>query len=139
MPGAVVGDRFVRRTAPAHLRSVVGSALGLRMATPEVLDFAKLLAPIPGDHPSGTDLRADPSAVSDLRTTRTARDTASTAERQQIEKGDDAIAPDWRPVLERGSKALAEKTKDLDITAWLIEALVRLRGFAGLRDGFRLA
>ena len=109
------------------------------MATPEVLDFPKLLATIPGDNPSGTDLRADPSAVSDLRTTRTARDAASTAERQQIEKGDESIAPDWRPVLERGTKALAEKSKDLDLTAWLIEALVRLRGFAGIRDGFRLA
>ena len=109
------------------------------MATPEVLDFSKLLAPIPGESPTGTDLRADPSAVSDLRTTRTARDAATSAERQQIEKGDETIAPDWRPVLDRGTKALAEKTKDLDLTAWLIEALVRLRGFAGLRDGFRLA
>ncbi|HZW34961.1 MAG TPA: type VI secretion system protein TssA [Isosphaeraceae bacterium] len=109
------------------------------MATPEVLDFSKLLAPIPGDSPSGTDLRADPSAVSDLRTTRNARDAATAAERQQIEKGDETIVPDWRPVLDRGTKALAEKTKDLDITAWLTEALVRLRGFAGLRDGFRLA
>jgi type VI secretion system protein ImpA len=108
------------------------------MATPEVLDFPKLLTPIPGDNPAGPDLRADPSAVSDLRTIRTARDLASTAERQQLEKGDD-VTPDWRPVLDRGTKALAEKSKDLDLTAWLIEALVRLRGFAGLRDGFRLA
>src|SRR5437016_10841870 len=132
MPATVVGDRFVRWTAPAHLRSDVGSASGTRMATPEVLDFPKLLAPIPGDKPAGPDLRADPSAVSDLRTTRTARDAATSAERQQIEKGDDTVTPDWRPVLERGTKALAEKSKDLDLTAWLIEALVRLRGFAGL-------
>src|SRR5262249_8842136 len=47
--------------------------------------------------------------------------------------------PDWKPVLEHGGKALAEKTKDLEIAAYLIEALLRLHGFAGLRDGFRLA
>src|SRR5262249_38872694 len=34
---------------------------------------------------------------------------------------------------------LSEKTKDLEITAYMIEALVRLNGFGGLRDGFRLA
>src|SRR5262249_53142662 len=42
-------------------------------------------------------------------------------------------------VLQLGTKALVEQTKDLEITAYLIEALVRLHGFAGLRDGFRLA
>src|SRR5262249_13052992 len=38
-----------------------------------------------------------------------------------------------------GTQALAEQSKDLEITAYLIEALVRQHGFAGLRDGFRLA
>src|SRR5262249_18067075 len=47
--------------------------------------------------------------------------------------------PDWRPVLQRGQQALAQKSKDLEVTAYLIEALARLHGYAGLRDGFRLA
>ena len=47
--------------------------------------------------------------------------------------------PDWRPVWEYGQQALAEKSKDLEITAFIIEALLRLHSFAGLRDGFRLA
>lgn len=34
---------------------------------------------------------------------------------------------------------LAEKAKDLEITAYLIEALTRLNGFPGIRDGYRLA
>ena len=34
---------------------------------------------------------------------------------------------------------LAEHAKDLEVTAYLIEALLRLKGFAGMRDGFRLA
>src|SRR5262249_44064077 len=57
-----------------------------------------------------------------------------------IDKGDDIKeAPDWRQVLERSTTVLAEKSKDLEITAYLIESLVRLKGFPGLRDGFRLA
>jgi type VI secretion system protein ImpA len=108
------------------------------MATPEVLDFVKLLAPLPGEKPAGTDLRVDPSPVSDFYVIRDARKAASDAERR-LDQGDDAVTVDWRPVMERGAKALAEKSKDLEITAYLIESLVRLRGFAGLRDGFRLA
>src|SRR5262249_51890370 len=34
---------------------------------------------------------------------------------------------------------LATKAKDLEIAAYVLEALVRRHGFAGLRDGFRLA
>ena len=47
--------------------------------------------------------------------------------------------PYWHPVLERATRVLAEKTKDLEITAYLIESLARLRGFPGIRDGYRLA
>lgn len=109
------------------------------MPSAEVLDFAKLLAAIPGDKPAGTDLRADKSPVTDYHTIRGARKAASDTERR-IDQGDDTDgSPDWRSVLERGTKVLAEKSKDLEITAYLIEALVRLHGFAGLRDGFRLA
>jgi type VI secretion system protein ImpA len=108
------------------------------MATPEVLDFTKLLAQIPGEKPTGVDLRADPSPVSDFYVIRDARKTASDAERK-LDQGDDTVTPDWRPVFDRSTKVLAEKSKDLEIVAYLIEALVRLRGFAGLRDGLRLA
>ncbi len=109
------------------------------MPSPEVLDFAKLLAPIPGDKPAGIDLRTDTSPVSDYYAIRDARKAASETERR-IEKGDDpGEAPDWRPVLDRATTVLSAKTKDLEITAYLIESLVRLKGFPGLRDGFRLA
>jgi type VI secretion system protein ImpA len=109
------------------------------MPSPEVLDFARLLAPIPGDKPTGSDLRTDTSAVSDYYAIRDARKGASDAERR-IDKGDEtAEPPDWRPVMERATQVLAEKTKDLEITAYLIESLVRLRGFPGIRDGYRLA
>src|SRR5205807_10415990 len=70
-----------------------------------------------------------------------ARATARAAERQLATGADgaDAGPPDWNPVLQNAVKALAEQSKDLEITAYLIEALLRKHGFAGLRDGFRLA
>jgi type VI secretion system ImpA family protein len=44
----------------------------------------------------------------------------------------------WRRVETLAAEALATRTKDLHVCAWLAEALVKLHGFAGLRDGLRL-
>jgi len=44
----------------------------------------------------------------------------------------------WKRLLELAPQALAEESKDIEIAAWLTEALVREYGYAGLRDGFRL-
>jgi type VI secretion system protein ImpA len=111
------------------------------MASAEVVDFAKLLKPIPGDNPAGTDLRADrsPGGLYDL--IKDARSAARAAERQQLigSEAAETNPPDWNPVVQNATKALAEKSKDLELTAYLIEALLRKHGFAGLRDGFRLA
>jgi type VI secretion system protein ImpA len=110
------------------------------MASTPVLDFAILLAPISGETPTGVDLRTDLSASSVYYAIKDARTAARAAERQLVLDGEDAtIRPDWRPVLQHGMTALGGQTKDLEITAYLIEALVRQHGFAGLRDGFRLA
>jgi type VI secretion system protein ImpA len=111
------------------------------MPSPAVLDFAKLLAPIPGDSPAGVDLRADASPGSIYFAIKGARNTARAAERQAAMADDEAKPPppDWKPVLQNSVKALGEKSKDLEITAFLTEALVRLHGFPGVRDGFRLA
>jgi type VI secretion system protein ImpA len=109
------------------------------MASPEVLDFAKLLAPIPGDDPAGTDLRADVTPGSAYYAVRDVRFANRAAERQLLAEPDSTAAPDWRPVLQRGLAVLTERAKDLEIATYVIEALVRLHGFAGLRDGFRLA
>jgi type VI secretion system protein ImpA len=110
------------------------------MPSPDFLDFSVLLAPLPGDNSAGVDLRADSSPASPYYAVKDARSAARTAERQMV-MGEDPNAPppDWKPVLQKATQALAEKTKDLEITAYLIEALVRLQGFPGLRDGFRLA
>lgn len=110
------------------------------MSSPETFDIAGLLAPIPGDQPTGADLREDASAGSLYYLIRDARSAARTAERQAGMVGEgETERPDWRPVLRHSQQALAARTKDLEVVAYLIEALVRLHGFAGLRDGWRLA
>lgn len=109
------------------------------MPSAPVLDLAKLTAPIPGDKPTGVDLRTDSTPGSPYYAVKDARNAARAAERQMIVEGGDAPPADWKPVLQHATKALAEKTKDLEITAYLIEALTRLHGFAGMRDGFQLA
>ncbi len=110
------------------------------MASPEVLDFESLLAPIPGDHPAGVALREDYSPTAVYHRIKDARAAAREAERSVVfgdETGPETKA-DWRPILQLCPPVLAEQSKDLEVAAWLIEALVREHGFAGLRDGLRL-
>ena len=112
------------------------------MGSAAVLDFEQLTAPLAGDKPTGVDLRDDPSPDSLYHRLKDARAAARAAERQAAmsDSGEvDRQSADWRPVLTLGLQAIAEESKDLEVAAWLIEALVRQHGFAGLRDGFRLA
>ena len=45
---------------------------------------------------------------------------------------------DWKAVIEIGTEALTTKTKDLQIAAWMAQALIELNGFPGLRDSLSL-
>ncbi len=109
------------------------------MRSPSVLDIAALLAPIEDDSPTGSDLRASRRAGGSFAMLKQARSAARTAERKTAVAEDDSqgIRPNWRPVCDLASRILCEESKDLEVAAYLIEALVRLHGFAGLRDGFR--
>jgi type VI secretion system protein ImpA len=110
------------------------------MPSPEILDFKRLLTPVPNGAPVGADLRGEGGPNSLYYRIKDARTAARAAERQQLLGGDpDALPPDWKPILQHGVEALAEKSKDLEVAAYVIEALVRVHGFAGLRDGFHLA
>jgi type VI secretion system protein ImpA len=115
------------------------------MPTADVLAFADLLAVIPGPNPTGVNLRADPSPVSDYQMIREARKAARDSERllqvppDREEERTRIAPPDWGNVLKLGTKILTEKSKDLEVTAYVIESLVRLQRFPGLRDGYRLA
>ena len=103
------------------------------MPSEDVLDFEKLLAPIPGEKPAGDDLRVNAGPTSLYYQVKDGRNAARAAERR-IEGGQDETPPDWKPVVNAACKALGEATKDLELTAYLIEGLCRTQSFAGLRD-----
>src|SRR5262245_65945243 len=92
------------------------------MPSPEVLDFGKLLAPVPGEKPTGADLRADASPTSPYYATKDARSAARAAERQIVTGSETDNPPDWRPVYQNATKVLTEQSQDLQVTAYLVEA-----------------
>jgi len=111
------------------------------MSSPPVLDLDTLLAPVAEDQPTGTDIREDASPSSPYYALKDARNSARAAERRVVEAGDDeggSLADEWRQILTLAPEVLTTRTKDLEVCAWYIEALVRAQGFAGLRDGCTL-
>lgn len=111
------------------------------MASPDVLDFDRILTPVAEDAPAGPNLREDFSATSIYRMIKDARARVRKAERSAVmEDGDQSeTLAEWRQILDQGVDLLTNKSKDYEVVAWLVEALVREHGFAGLRDGLRLA
>jgi len=106
-------------------------------ALPDGFDLDALLAPIAGDAPQGGDLREDFSAQSPYFRLRDARSEAREAERRAESLGDEeAVTPtQWKTVVSLSKTALTEKSKDLEVAAWMTEALVRLHGLPGLTAG----
>ncbi|GGG20754.1 type VI secretion protein [Caldovatus sediminis] len=106
----------------------------------DVLDLETLLAPLGGEGGAGEDLRTDFSPASPYQKLRDARAEARAEERQQdAEGGAEAAVPTaWREVRRIGLSCLAEKSKDFEIAAWTVEALVRLDGLQGLAAGAKL-
>jgi type VI secretion system protein ImpA len=91
-----------------------------------------LLDPIPGDNPSGESLRY--AAVYD-------RIKEARREEEEIDQGEwqtERKKADWPLVIKLCGEAIAKKSKDLQLAAWLTEALVRREGFSGLKEGLEL-
>ncbi len=97
------------------------------------LDIDALLAPIPADQPQGAWLRYEGTydAIEESR-----RDDDPSAPR------DIWIRPlkvaDWAEVERLCTEALATRSKDFQIAAWLLEARARQWGLVGVRDGLEL-
>lgn len=94
-----------------------------------------ILAPIPGDNPSGIDLRYDNKLL--------IHDKIKEARRQD----DDLAQGAWESerktanfpfVVKLAQDSIATVSKDLQLAAWLTEALIRTDGFGGLRQGLEL-
>src|SRR5712691_9188977 len=105
----------------------------------EGFDLAALLAPVSGDAPVGADLRGDSAPQSPYFRLRDARAEARAAERaMEVEDATTAPPPQWRTVRDLGIEAIAGYSKDLEIAAWLTEALLRYDGLVGFIAGVRL-
>jgi type VI secretion system protein ImpA len=103
------------------------------------LDLDALLAPISQESPAGVDLRTDYAPDSVYYRLRDARAEARAAERANDGGGARAGPPPrWHTVRDLAIEALSRQSKDLEIAAWLTEALLRGDGLAGLAAGFRL-
>jgi type VI secretion system protein ImpA len=102
------------------------------MPSARTIDLDNLLAPIAVDSPSGEFVRFT-GPYDAIAEARRADDGLSQGEWQR-----DAKVADWAAVKKLAVEALATRSKDLQIAAWLAETLVKLHGFAGLRDGLEL-
>jgi type VI secretion system protein ImpA len=106
------------------------------MATSQI-ELDSFVAPISDELPAGTDPRSDPSPDNDYRAMRDARDEARRVERD-LEKSRNEALPHWKKVRDFGEKVLIARAKDLEVACCLLEAWVRLEGFAGLHKGLAL-
>lgn len=91
-----------------------------------------LLNPIPGENPAGADLRYDP-AYDKIKEARREDDDAPQGEWERPRK-----LADWPAVIKLTGEVLATRTKDLQLAAWLTEAMLRREGYAGLGSGLAL-
>jgi type VI secretion system protein ImpA len=107
----------------------------------EPIELAPLLAPLEvGEQGAGVDLRLDYTATSPYQRLRDGRGAARAEERARDaeDESEGPPADGWRDVLSIGQQALATQSKDLEIAAWMTEALVRLHGLPGLTAGATL-
>jgi type VI secretion system protein ImpA len=91
-----------------------------------------LLNPIPGENPSGESLRYAP-VFDKIKEARRADDDAPQGEWQFERK-----TADYALVIKLAGETLATKSKDLQLAAWLTEAILRKEGFQGLKAGLEL-
>ncbi|MGA9977056.1 MAG: type VI secretion system protein TssA [Candidatus Sulfotelmatobacter sp.] len=94
-----------------------------------------LLTPIAGDNPSGVYLRHDAKLglYDKIKEARRQDDELAQGDWQHERK-----LADYPLVAKLAQEALATKTKDLQLAAWLTEAQLHIEGFAGLRQGLTL-
>jgi type VI secretion system protein ImpA len=91
-----------------------------------------LLNAIPGQNPSGESLRYAP-VFDKIKEARRADDDAPQGEWNFERK-----TADYPLVIKLAGEALATKSKDMQVAAWLTEAILRKEGFQGLKAGLDL-
>jgi type VI secretion system protein ImpA len=118
------------------------------MGSGPVLKIDELIADIPGEQRAGTDHQQDRSPSSLFEAISSAFTEAR--DRENRRRGGQPADPvrgfggpppgpaNWNPILDKAPEFIQKQSKDLRIATYLLEALARLKGFAGLRDGFQL-
>lgn len=103
-------------------------------AHPPLFDVVDaLLKPLAGDEPTGVSARYDP-VIAEIRIARESDDPSL----PQGEWERPLKKADWSLVASLCSQTLSERSKDLQIAAWLTEAWIHLHQVDGLRAGVRL-
>lgn len=100
------------------------------MAPPFAPDVEALLAPVPGDDPGGSTLRYD-GTYDAVRDARRADDPGL----PQGVWSHELKRADWPRAAALCTDALAARSKDLQLAAWLAEAWTGQHGFAGAASG----
>src|SRR5262249_17516582 len=104
------------------------------MASPPILEIEALLAPIPGDNPAGEPVPFDfRKELDEAR-----KEVNPESYPEDAPRRPELKRADWPEILRLGQEILTEKSKDLMTAARLTEALVKLHGFPGCRDGLQL-
>jgi type VI secretion system protein ImpA len=91
-----------------------------------------ILNPVPGENPSGKDLRYAP-VYDKIKEARREEDDLNQGAWQHERK-----VADYGAVAKLAQEAIATQSKDLQLAAWLTESLVKTKGYQGLCDGLAL-
>jgi type VI secretion system protein ImpA len=98
-----------------------------------------LLDPVFGDSPCGKDVRSMSSGQTAYFSLRDERFNARNLEKKLSLEGNFEISlSSWQKIYDLSLQILQKESKDLQVACWLIEALVRLRGFDGLAEGLQI-
>jgi type VI secretion system protein ImpA len=91
-----------------------------------------ILQAVSADNPAGDNLRYAP-VYDKIKEARRQDDDAAQGEWQRERK-----LAEYPVVIRLASEAIATKSKDLQLAAWLTEALLHTTGYAGLQEGLEL-
>jgi type VI secretion system protein ImpA len=89
----------------------------------------EILRPIPGANPAGENLRNTPP-YDKIKEARRHEDDIPQGDWQRERK-----VADWPLTIKLATEALSKKSKDLQLAAWLTEAMLRREGIGGLKEG----
>src|SRR5712691_11018820 len=100
------------------------------MPSAATVDLSALVTPISNDRPAGDWV---PNVHAEIEQARRSDDDLPQGDWKRETK-----VADWRGVIKIATDALTTRTKDVKTAAFLVEALVKQHGLAGLRDGLQL-